>query len=248
MRDLQGVNFISSCRFSHRAMDDPIVFPGRSGLSHDHSFVGNTTTNAFSTLRTLRAGSTTCRRPADTAAYWMPTLLENDQPVEPLGATIYYRRKTIARVRAFPPGLRMIAGNSKATTPQDLHVTYWNCGAQVDVPNSADVPACPSGRGSQLRLHVNFPNCWDGSNLDSPDHQAHMAYSTRGTCPADHPVAVPAISLIYRYPIGGGPGISLSSGGPYSAHADFFNAWKQGGLVSLVRGCLNALRHCAHGD
>lgn len=46
LRALQGVNFISSCRLSHRLMDDPIVFPDYPGLSHDHTFVGNTTTNA----------------------------------------------------------------------------------------------------------------------------------------------------------------------------------------------------------
>ena len=72
---LQGVNFISSCGFSHRAPDDPILFPGRPGASHDHSFVGNRTTNASSTLGSLLAGQTTCRnRPGDTAGYWMPTL------------------------------------------------------------------------------------------------------------------------------------------------------------------------------
>ncbi|MFN0154656.1 MAG: hypothetical protein ACKVUT_09775, partial [Gaiella sp.] len=41
---LKGVNFVNSCRFSHRAGDDPIVFPGRAGQSHDHSFVGAQTT------------------------------------------------------------------------------------------------------------------------------------------------------------------------------------------------------------
>src|SRR5207249_1731755 len=78
-----------------------------------------------------------------------------------------------------------------------------------------------------LRLHVNFPNCWDGHSLDSADHMSHMAYSVRGACPASHPVAFPAISLIFRYPITGGSGVTLSSGGQYSAHADFFNAWRQ---------------------
>src|SRR5262245_9326262 len=104
-------------------MDDPIVFPGYPGMSHDHTFVGNSTTNAASTLESLRAGSTTCRRRGDTAAYWMPTLLVNGQPVEPTGATIYYRRKTLAPVRAFPLGLKMIGGNSRATSPQELKVT-----------------------------------------------------------------------------------------------------------------------------
>jgi hypothetical protein len=243
---LEGVNFISSCTFSHMAMDDPIVYPRQPGVSHDHSFVGNTTTNAFSTLRTLRSGPTTCKRDGETAAYWMPTLLLNGQMVAPRGATIYYRRKTLSALRAFPAGFKMIAGDRHATAPQDLRITYWNCGAAATVPASAQVPTCPNDRGESLRLHVNFPNCWDGRTLDSADHVSHTAYSVRGVCPATHPVAVPAIALIFRYPITGGSGVTLSSGGQYSAHADFFNAWRQGTLVALVNGCLNALRHCGH--
>ena len=177
----------------------------------------------------------------------MPTLLVNGQPVEPRGATIYYRRKTLEPVRPFPAGLKMIAGNSHATAPQDLRVTFWNCGAQADVPRSATVPTCADTRAQGLRLHVNFPSCWDGVHLDSANHQSHVAYAMRGQCPATHPVAVPAIALIYRYPITGGAAVSLASGGQYSAHADFFNAWQQGTLVSLVQNCLNALRHCGHG-
>jgi hypothetical protein len=248
VKALQGVNFIGSCAFSHMAMDDPIVYPRQPGVSHDHSFVGNTTTTAFSTLRTLRAGSTTCKRNGETAAYWMPTLLLNGQMVPPRGATIYYRRKTLTSLRAFPAGFKMIAGDRHATTPQDMHVTYWNCGASSTVPASSQAPTCPNDRGESLRLHVNFPNCWDGHSLDAADHMSHMAYSVRGACPASHPVALPAISLIFRYPITGGSGVSLSSGGQYSGHADFFNAWRQGALASLVNGCLNALRHCAHGS
>src|SRR5918999_2882674 len=89
--DLRGVNFVENCRFSHRAPDDPIVFPGKAGASHDHSFVGNRTTDAFSTYASLRAGGTSCRRQADTAAYWVPTLYQGATAVLPLGATIYYR-------------------------------------------------------------------------------------------------------------------------------------------------------------
>ncbi len=62
--DLQGVNFIESCRLSHRAPDDPIVFPGKPGASHEHTFVGNSTTNAFSTYGSLRSSETTCERAA----------------------------------------------------------------------------------------------------------------------------------------------------------------------------------------
>ncbi|HKC21698.1 MAG TPA: DUF1996 domain-containing protein [Gaiellaceae bacterium] len=247
LRQLQGVNFVGSCGFSHMAMDDPIVYPRQPGVSHDHSFVGSTTTNAFSTLRTLRAGSSTCKRGGETAAYWMPTLLLNGQMVAPTNATVYYRRKTLAPVRVFPAGFKLVAGDRSATSPQGLQLTFWNCGAAAAVPASTEVPTCPNTGAQSLRLHVNFPSCWDGKHVDSADHKSHAAYPVRGACPASHPIAVPAISLIYRYPITGGAGVTLSSGGQYSAHADFFNAWRQGRLVSLVNTCLNAQRHCGRG-
>src|SRR5262245_50693169 len=36
--DLFGVNFVENCRYSHQAPDDPIVFPGQPGASHQHTF------------------------------------------------------------------------------------------------------------------------------------------------------------------------------------------------------------------
>ena len=60
--ELVGVNFVENCRFSHELPDDPIVFPGTPGASHQHTFVGNRTTNASSTFGSLRSGPTTyCR-------------------------------------------------------------------------------------------------------------------------------------------------------------------------------------------
>jgi Domain of unknown function (DUF1996) len=242
--DLRGVNFIENCRLSHRAPDDPIVLPGKPAASHDHTFVGNRTTDAFSTFGSLRSGSTSCRRPADTAAYWVPTLYQGTQAVVPQGATIYYRRGTLTEVQPFPNGFRMIAGDATATAPQGRRVTFWSCGALSGVPPSNTVPICPDTRGSSLRLHVRFPSCWDGKRLDSPDHKSHMAYATGRRCPATHPVSVPALAQIYRYPTLGGEGFSLASGNEFSAHADFFNAWRPGALRRLVEGCLNALVHC----
>ena len=131
---LQGVNFIGQCTFSHRNTDDPIVFANTPGASHDHSFVGNRTTNAFSTTDSLLGGRTTCRRSGETAAYWMPTLYVDGNAVTPTGATIYYRRKTLQKVTATPPGFKMIAGDATAKAPQGRRVTFWNCGAQVNVP------------------------------------------------------------------------------------------------------------------
>ncbi len=245
--DLVGVNFIENCRFSHQAPDDPIVFPGKPGASHQHTFVGNRSTNAFSSFGSLRSSGTTCMRADDTAAYWVPALYQGANPVLPQAATIYYRRGTVAEVSAFPNNLRMIAGDAAATSPQDMRVTSWSCGADSGIDRSSTVPTCPDTRGSFLRLHLRFPECWDGRRLDSADHKSHMAYAGRAGCPSTHPVEVPQITQIYRYPTRGGEGFSLASGSQYSAHADFVNAWKPGALKKLVDDCLNALVHCGRG-
>jgi Domain of unknown function (DUF1996) len=241
---LIGVNFVENCRYSHQAPDDPIVYPGKPGASHQHTFVGNTTTNAYSNYGSLRSGATTCLRQDDTAAYWVPALYQGATEVLPVAATVYYRRGTLAEVSPFPNNLRMIAGDSKATSPQSLGVTFWSCGVDSGVERSASVPTCPTLRRSFLRLHIRFPECWDGRNLDSTDHKSHMAYALRGRCPSTHPIEVPQITQIYRYPTRGGEGFSLASGGVYSAHADFVNAWKPNVLRKLVDDCLNALVHC----
>jgi hypothetical protein len=246
---LNGVNFISVCGFSHQAFDDPIVFPRRPGASHNHTFVGNTSTDADSTLATLRAAGTTCQRRTDTAAYWAPTLVAQGVAQTPVAAEIYYRRLADARLKPFPPGLRMIAGNSHAVAPQSILVTYWDCGDLSDVPRGSAVPPC--GDGATLRLRVNFPDCWDGKHLDSANHKSHMAYSAGGKCPRGHPVAMPAISLIYRFvmPSGANPAdLFLASGGQYSGHADFINSWNQAALKKLVNTCLNRYRHCGTGS
>jgi Domain of unknown function (DUF1996) len=248
LAQLRGVNFVSGCRFSHRNTDDPIVYPGQPGKSHDHTFIGNDTTDAFSTLGTMLGATSSCRRAGDTAGYWVPTLVSaTGEAIEPRTASVYYRRRTLSALRAFPPGFKLIAGNSNATAPQGLRVTSWNCGPAAEVRPQSTIPTCPNAGRAGLALHVQFPNCWDGASLDSPDHQSHMAYSARGRCPAGHPVAVPAIQVNIRYPSTGGPGFQLASGGQLSGHADFFNAWDAGTLQQLVDGCLNALRHCQQG-
>jgi hypothetical protein len=230
--------FAVACRFSHRNQDDPIVFPRRRGRSHDHTYFGNRSTNAFSTPASLRnAARTTCDLGEDTAAYWAPTLFLGGRPIEPRGAVVFYVRRTFDDVDPFPAGLKMIAGNAIARSPQSLRVTSWMCGYGRE--RSSTVPTCLGGRYSDLRLRVRFPDCWDGDRLDSADHKRHMAYSTAGRCPGSHPVEVPAITLVIYYGVAGGRDAELASGGQFSAHADFVNAWDQRTLAALVDRYLN---------
>jgi hypothetical protein len=174
-------------------------------------------------------------------------VLVRGRALEPLHARIYYRRRALERLEPFPLGLRMVAGDARATSHQMARVAKWSCGGGG--MGSAWIPTCAGDTAATgLRLRVTFPSCWNGRALDSPDHQSHMAYPSRGHCPSSHPVAVPAISAIFHYPTVGGPDVALTSGGQLTAHADFFNAWQPEGLRTLVDGCLNAVRHCGVGS
>ena len=246
---LHGGAFFSNCRFSHSAEDDPIVYPREPGRSHHHTFFGNVSTDAYSTRASLRAAQTSCRLRGDTAAYWIPTLYQGDQEVRPSKAQFYYLMRGYSDMRPFPPGLKMIAGDPHALSPQRTRIAYWACGGGAGLRSGPwrSVPRCPKmrtpfhgrDRNEQtfLELHVNFPDCWDGRRLDAPDHQSHMAHSTNYRCPASHPVKLPLIRLNVQYPTTGGEGVRLASGGMYSGHADFFNAWDQTVLTELVNEC-----------
>jgi Domain of unknown function (DUF1996) len=237
----QLVNFLAKCEVAHTAADDPIVYPGLPGRSHEHTFFGNSATNAFSTLAGLRGRRTTCSRPSDSAAYWVPTLYQRGREVRPTGAVAYYTLRTFSSTRPYPAGLKMLAGDAHARTPQPLDHVWWNCGAFGGVKRSSRVPRrCPD----HLELHVRFPDCWDGRRLDSPDHHSHLAYQSNELCPATHPVRLPFFILIVNYPLRDAAEVALSSGGQLSGHADFFNAWDQHELERIVRDCSRALPRC----
>lgn len=232
--------FISiRCRFSHQAGDDPIVSPGLPGVTHLHQFFGSTTTTANSTYRSMVDGSSSCRLSGDTAGYWAPALLAPDGTVARTVSQIaYYRALGDDPVRAFPPDLRMIAGYpTLATGTKDF--LGWGCS---DGEWEASPPDCRD-RG-RLKASITFPSCWDGVNLDSPDHRSHMAYRAGKNCPDSHPVALPTLKLHITYDVADGRGYMLSSDmkagtpGGGSLHADFWNTWDQDTLEGLVSGCL----------
>ncbi len=227
-----GTNFVLECRFSHRSNDDPIRYPGRPGLSHNHTFLGNATTDASSTPAALLAGKSTCNLPADSSAYWAPTLYLGRRAILPVGSFIYYIKRTTSALQPFPAGLRMIAGDAMATRAEPTRLFAWSCGEPGRGPFSATIPACATNHILQERIA--FPNCWDGRSLDSANHKRHMAYSSGGSCPGSHPVAVPTLVLVLFYPETS-PRAQVASG-RYGLHADFMNGWDQTTLASLVDG------------
>jgi len=98
------------------------------------------------------------------------------------GMTVYYlqRGPNPSAVLPFPEGFRMVAGdpfqrnqtNKMAAPGQAVSfvcLDYDGVSSQTPyMPNKN----CPDG----LRAQVFFPSCWDGKNLDSPDHKSHVSY------------------------------------------------------------------------
>jgi len=248
--------FQANCSVSRtNTGDDPIVFPGLPGASHLHTFMGNTTTNANSTIESLSKGQTTCKAKGDLSAYWMPTLFNGDTAVNPEGPQVIYYKTGVTdyrSVRPFPKGLRFVVGNAKNTDADKFLAATekgFECGDSYENKN---IPlTCPTDRSVKLNIRYQAPSCWDGIHLDSPDHQSHMAYPIDShtaaglVCPDDHPVAVPKLEFKMAWPVNGDMSkVHFSSGAGPTFHYDFVNDWDDRTLAAMVNGCIVAARQC----
>ena len=235
----------ANCKPVKQAADDPLVFPGLAGASHLHTFIGNTAPDAFSTPESLaKSGGTSCEDTKDTASYWFPTLLLNGKPVPNTTVTFYYKSGVTdyRTVRPFPAGFRVLVGDMKTPNAASFG-GEWDCGNPGGT--TKEIPAsCP--KGNVLIIRYMAPSCWDGVNLDTPDHKSHLAYPVKGVCPAGHPVAVPMLQskVAYKLTNGNTAGLAFSSGPSFSFHYDFMNGWDQARLEELVKHCINEGRQC----
>lgn len=246
--------FGATCGYSHTSKDDPIVHPGKPGAGHSHDFTGAWSTNAYSTPESLLRSGTSCVPSADKSAYWTPTLFEDGKPVVPEVATAYISEGNKGRSRqelqAWPPGLKVIADVNGY--PHEGEGSGFYCGSQFrdqGIVLGPNVQACPDGY--KVISVMIFPDCWDGKNLDSPDHRSHMSYLsvTDGYCPPSHPVLVPqlAFKTVYEtqgkgdeYTVAGGVGGEDAPTSSY--HADFINAWDQAELERRLQYCVKEQR------
>jgi hypothetical protein len=253
--------FRTVCDFSHMNFDDPIVYPGQPGKAHLHAYFGNTGANASSTASSIRtSGNSTCRGGiVNRTAYWVPAMIDTstNDAIAPDELVVYYKSGyggvRPADVRAMPTGLRMIAGDMASTAPQSQ--VHWECEDVGYASRTDHIPSCPAG--DRVLMMLDFPQCWDGVNLDSANHKSHMAYPTGRGCPASHPVAIPVITYNMYVEVGPGQDTAdwrLSSDtiddpelpGGYSAHGDWFDGWDAGVRDAWIRNCVQAAADC-HG-
>ena len=274
--DTDAGAFRTICSFSKMARIDPIVLPGTVGQSHLHTFFGNTGVNENSTTDSLLAfGNSTCVGGiANRSAYWVPTMIDGatGNPIAPDSINVYYKSGVYPGdklSRGIPEGLRMVAGNSMATAPRadsDPFAYRFMCVGPtgVDPMFGSAIPNC--ALGASVWQEIFFPQCWDGVNLDSPDHKSHMSYpvavpdpsSNRGwqmlVCPRTHPVILPAISFNVVYtPKAKDAALKwrLSSDnydttkpGGYSSHGDWFNGWRHDISEAWFQNCLALKKDC----
>jgi hypothetical protein len=256
--------FVTSCDYSHSLKDDPIVFPGQPGASHMHDFFGNKSTDASSTVGSLRSATTKCLLQSDTAPYWTPTAYLDDAQITPDRVRAYYFGISKGGVETIPRGFQMLAGNKLATTRSENPHVGWFCGAAQKIGTSTPLSSHPYDCTRYLRkdpfvdgivAKIVFANCWDGTGTAPID----VAYADHG-CPDGFTHVLPRLILRVHYGImdpcaGATPcrannapdeniHLTLSSGSYFTYHADFWNAWHQRRLDHLVSVCLDAHIDC----
>lgn len=250
----------------HFNPDNVIVAPGVSnGAHHMHDYVGNESTDAFSTNDSLAASGTTCDN-GDLSSYYWPVLRLRDGKAEkdaqapgggqdanvgtilrPKQVTITFKGSPVGKVKAMPRFLRIITGDAKAFTNGTANANAsWSCTGFENRQLKDKYPICP--KGSDVVRTFSFQSCWDGRNTDSANHRTHVAFADRnGRCPKGF-TAIP--QLVQRITYGVAPGARFAVDSfpeqlhkPVTDHGDFINVMPNG-LMATAVDCINRGRTC----
>ncbi len=262
-------SFSSQCgrnENGHFNPDNVIVAPGVSnGAHHMHDYVGNESTDAFSTNDSLAASGTTCDN-GDLSSYYWPVLRLRDGKAErdaqapgggqdanvgtilrPKQVSITFKGSPAGKVKAMPRFLRIITGDAKAFTNGTANANAsWSCTGFENRQLKDKYPICP--KGSDVVRTFTFQSCWDGRNIDSANHRTHVAFANRdGRCPQGFS-AIPQLVQRITYGVASGARFAVDSfpeqlHKPVTDHGDFINVMDNG-LMNTAVDCINRGRTC----
>jgi len=245
---------------------DPIVTPGAVS-NHVHSVVGGSNFGfESSTSRLQKSQCTSVPIKEDKSNYWFPTLYfqwaNGSFSSVDGGAVIYYLfpgPEQAGKVKAFPPDFRMVSGtplkrsHDGSAAARAVNFLCLDFDGQTSPHDGLPAKVCPSG----IRSQVNFPSCWNGKDVDSPNHKSHVAYRSGGPDSGEctdpnFPVTLPRIFLEVYWGTGHWNSLASQAKNPaqpfvfshgdrtgFGYHSDFFNGWDDGVLQKAVDQC-----HC----
>lgn len=237
--------------------DNVVAEPGLSqGAHHQHDYVGNTSTNAFSTDASLAAAGTTCPV-GDRSTYYWPSLRvpgpglgpgdNHGTVLVPDSVLIRYQGNPQSDVVAMPEFLRASTGDAHGFSgggAQTGHV-QWTCSGDRD-HSARQYPRCPAGQ--QVVRVFDFPSCWNGRTTDSANHRSQVVFpGPDGLCAAGT-FPVPQLHMEIAYTVPPGVDYAIDSfdtelRSPIADHADYIDVMPDQ-LMAQVVGCINDGRRC----
>ncbi|MCD0484775.1 DUF1996 domain-containing protein [Streptacidiphilus sp. ASG 303] len=248
----------------HRNTDNVVLSPGVSmGAHHTHDYVGNLSTDAFSTDDSLAAAGTTCTD-GDRSTFFWPVLRvpggegggdahgtagtdgNTGTVLDPASVSIGFSGSPTGQVVPMPRFLRLVTGDAKAATDGGAHArAEWGC---EGFPGrlSLRYTRCPVGH--RLTTTLDFPDCWDGLRTDSADHRSHAVFPLPGgSCPQGT-FPVPHLRVVVAYAVPPGTPVALDSfpeqrHDPSTGHALFIDVMSDSRMAEVV-ACINEGRHC----
>ncbi|GHH30011.1 DUF1996 domain-containing protein [Streptomyces lanatus] len=280
--DASRGTFATSCGVNENGLfnsDNVIVAPGVSnGAHHFHDYIGNQSNDAFASDEDLANAETSCVNQGDKSTYYWPVIrLQNgtqeqdaNKPgggvegnagkiVTPKEVTLNFVGNPKSKVTEMPRLLRIITGDAKAFINGTANANAsWSCTGFEDRQLKDKYPLCP--QGSDVVRTFKFQSCWDGTNIDSANHRAHVAFAAAdGSC-ANGFKAIPQLVQRIVYDV---DAPSLQDGGkttplfavdsfpeqlhkPVTDHGDFINVFSEDLMGEMV-DCINDGRKCGAG-